>query len=1157
MRTILLNSTLRILAKGVAAAGGSLLLLLPVSVQACDDWVAKLVAVEGLVQKQRPQQHWQPVQYDNVICPGERLQVGANSRAALHLRNNTFTRVDADSIIHFPAQSTETRFWIELQQGVAHFISRIVHQFEVATPYVNAVVEGTEFIVSAQQQGAVSVLEGKVTAYNESGRASLEAGQQASAPSRQQPPERLNVPAATLVEWAIYYPPVLTLNELSGASTQEQAALQQALLALDNNRIDLALQALDPASASSALQLARAALLLQLGRMDEFQKINSAQLNATNAGLAHALQAVADVARNRLDTARHHADEAVSRAPEKAASWIALSYVQQGALQLDDAMASARKATRAQPDSVLARLRLSELYLAQGDVDAAHNTLATLPDSAGSHHAVPSAQGFVELFRLHPGKARQYFESALAQNSANPQNHLGLGLTLLREGKLEQGRQQIEYAVSLDPLRSVLRSYLGRAYFEEKRAGEAVKQWDLAKQFDPNDPTPYFYTGVHKLFANDPVGAIDELETSRELNDKRALYRSETLLQSDAASRSATLARAYNEVGYSRGVLLNGWDAVRRDPASAEGHRLLADHYAGDPRYETARVSELLQSQLWQPLSAYPLQPQLSEADISVVAGAGPQRPGLNEYHSLFTQDGAYGSVNGYGGSDGTWADDLVGSVLAGPIALSLGQYHFESDGWRENADQEQDVYSGLVQWQAAPSTQLQLEVRKLEWDRGDLTPRWEGKNTRYLYDNQERETQRISLTHFFNPRNAVAMFYSRQQFDNAQSQDVVGNVSEIQLDQDPETVEVQGVHLGKELRHVYGISRSRIDYGSSLDAGYSYVDETGLPTFITIDISAEEDLRQRQDDVYFYSYWNPAHFTTLQIGLAYSNMEAAGESVNRNVTTIEIPLIMFSETTEEISQADLDNSRDRWSPKFGVTFDLPANFSLRMAAFRTVSKTVAANQTLEPVTVAGFNQFYGDRDGLESRNGGLAIDYAADAGYTLGASFLRRLIEGTAIRDSVDTIETSSNEELGEVYAYIPVSRHVVLFTGYHHARLNSDQFSDAVDGISDARNQSIPLGIQLFADFPLSATLKTTYHQHRIGFNAGLEEQVYDENSAYVTDLTLKYILARRLGFVEAGILNASDEDTEIVQYKEGGESYLGFYPARMAYLRFNLNF
>ncbi len=38
---------------------------------------------------------------------------------------------------------------------------------------------------------------------------------------------------------------------------------------------------------------------------------------------------------------------------------------------------------------------------------------------------------------------------------------------MIRDGHLEEGRRQIEIAVALDPTNSLLRSYLGKAYYEE------------------------------------------------------------------------------------------------------------------------------------------------------------------------------------------------------------------------------------------------------------------------------------------------------------------------------------------------------------------------------------------------------------------------------------------------------------------------------------------------------------------------------------------------------------------------------------------------------------------------------------------------------------------------------------------------------------------
>jgi len=46
---------------------------------------------------------------------------------------------------------------------------------------------------------------------------------------------------------------------------------------------------------------------------------------------------------------------------------------------------------------------------------------------------------------------------------------LGLGLAKIREGELSEGSRDIEVAASLDPNNALVRSYLGKAYFEEKR----------------------------------------------------------------------------------------------------------------------------------------------------------------------------------------------------------------------------------------------------------------------------------------------------------------------------------------------------------------------------------------------------------------------------------------------------------------------------------------------------------------------------------------------------------------------------------------------------------------------------------------------------------------------------------------------------------------
>src|SRR5206468_10596056 len=104
---------------------------------------------------------------------------------------------------------------------------------------------------------------------------------------------------------------------------------------------------------------------------------------------------------------------------------------------------------------------------------------------------------------------------------------LGLGLAKIRDGNLEEGGRDLEVAASLDPNNSIIRSYLGKTYYEEKRTPLDEREYGVAKQLDPNDPTPWFYDAIAKQTTNRPVEALRDMEQAIQRNDNRAVYRSE------------------------------------------------------------------------------------------------------------------------------------------------------------------------------------------------------------------------------------------------------------------------------------------------------------------------------------------------------------------------------------------------------------------------------------------------------------------------------------------------------------------------------------------------------------------------------------------------------------------------------------------------------
>lgn len=1100
---------------------------------ACDDWLAKTVAVSGAVERQPAQTRWQPLPVNQVICPGDRVRVAANSRAALYLRNNTFMRLNENSIVYFPPPKQERGFWLEVNQGLVHFISRIVDRFEVSTPYVNAVVEGTEFIVSATpEQASVTVLEGQVKTSNKTGTVAVDAGHQIYATSRSGEFTRLAVKSQTGVEWAIFYPPVLTLEQIHDKNPDKQRLMENMARFAREGRPDLALQML-PADnlLDTHQQVARASLLLAVGKAEQAEAALEPLLKHEESPLVLALLSISASARNKNAQALAFANRAIKANPNLAAGHIARSYAQQARLQLQSALESATNATLAQPDNAVAWLRLSELQLVSGDLSGAEAALKHARTLTPDDIDVANQSGFIALFLLQLDKAEQHFRNALTHQSSHPQTRLGLGLTLLRKGELDEGRQQLEYAVSLDPSRSALRSYLGRAYFEEKRDSTAGKQWDLAKTFDPKDPTAYFYEGVQSLFANDPIDAIRQLESARDLTPQRAVYRSETLLQSDTATRSATVARAYGDVGFDQIALLNGSQALHQDATNAGGHRLLADRYASLPRHEAARVSELLQSQLWQPLTAYPLQPQLSESNLAIVKDLGPERPGLNEYHSLFTQNGVYTLLNTIAGSDNTWGDDAVVSALHGPLAFSVGQYHYDSDGFRDNADQQQDVYNGFAQWQLTPGTSLQFEARQFEWERGDLGIKLIGQASDNWRSTLEKDTLRLGMKHQFNPENAILVSAIEQTVDETINESPQpGLIIDTSIEQKQRMLEFQHVANIHNSSIISGIGSYRGPLEEKIVGTLELPPMPPLEEILTekVVFVDEESIVEHEN---IYSYWNHSisQAVSVLLGLSYN-------SINNR-------------TQDE----------DQWSPKLGLTANLTPNTLLRAAAFRTLKRDFAADQTIEPTQIAGFNQFLDDINAADAKNYGIALDSNIALDTWIGISSQIRKSD-YPVQSSVtdDIIRQNQDENWYSAYWYHLLTDFAALRVGYDYQKFEFEQPEGASDVLLALQSHRVPFSFRFFPGQRLSFAYGLNYYNQRIessilDIDTLTTAQISERKEVWVSNVSLEYKLPKRFGALSLGVENLTDKKEEIAV---ANTETLDFYPARFIFARIQLS-
>src|SRR5918996_4966587 len=119
-----------------------------VAADACEEWVAKVESVQGRVQVRRVGElQWTPVQRRDTFCPGDIIRVQERSRVAIVARNEAVYRLDANTTITITEPEPQQTFLLNLRRGAAYFFSHVPRRLKVITSFLNAGVEGTEFLV--------------------------------------------------------------------------------------------------------------------------------------------------------------------------------------------------------------------------------------------------------------------------------------------------------------------------------------------------------------------------------------------------------------------------------------------------------------------------------------------------------------------------------------------------------------------------------------------------------------------------------------------------------------------------------------------------------------------------------------------------------------------------------------------------------------------------------------------------------------------------------------------------------------------------------------------------------------------------------------------------------------------------------------------------
>ena len=1076
----------------------------PAAAHACESPVAKIVSVQGTVEWRRAAEtQWQAATPDQPLCPGDAIRVLARSRADVLQGNQTALRLNANTTITVEGTNQAGTSAVGLLQGATHFLSRRPANLEVHTPFTVAGVRGTEFFMQVGDDGThLSVFEGTVLAANQSGSLAVTSGQSAVAEPGKAPALRTVARPRDAVQWALYYPTVVYLHpdDLPAGAPWAQAARRSLELHAKGD-LQGALNAIRdvPADVHDGRVLAhRASLLLAVGSVAEATAdIDRAlRLKADDCN-ALALQAVIAVVQDEKAKAHDVAGRAVAACPRSAAPLIAQSFAQQAEFDLPGARKSLDQAVEAEPDNALAWARLAELRSSFGDLDEA---VVAAEKAAALAPALSRAQtvlGFVRLMEVKTAQARDAFTRAIASDQADPLPRLGLGLAKIREGQLDEGSRDLEVATSLDPNDSLVHSYLGKAYFEEKRSPIDEHQYGVAKELDPKDPTPWFYDAIAKQTTNRPVEALRDLQTAIDLNDNRAVYRSRLLLDADLAARSASLGRIYSDLGFQPLALVEGWKSVNVDPTNYSAHRFLADSYSALPRHEIARVSELLQSQLLQPLNITPIQPRLAEANLFQITSGGPAALSFNEFNPLFNRDQVTAQTTGLVGSNDTYAGEGVVAGVHDRVSFSAGYDHYTSNGFRPNNDQRDDMVDAFVQGEITPATSVQAEYRYRNREQGDLQLRFFPDDFRPdERQTLETNTYRVGARHAFSPTSIfLASFIYQQLDDTLEDQPPSPVVNQINVDGEKHSA-------GGELQHLY---RSR---PFKLVSGVGYFDVGGEDTFVTelaLDggVLRDEQLVDRDlkhTNIYAYSYIDVVPTVTFTVGGSADFVD--GESA------VE--------------------ARDQFNPKFGITWTPLARTTLRAAVFRALKRTLITEQTLEPTQVAGFNQFSDDGNSTESWRYGGAIDQTLTDDLFGGVEYSQRdLSVPFQFADPPNPVvvrEADWNERLARAYLLWAPHPWWAVRLEYLYERFERDR--DFTFGVAEVDTHRVPLGIGFFHPSGLSSWVTGTYFNQDGTFEPNPGEFRSGSDDFFIVDAALSYRLPKRYGFVSVGATNLFDK-------------------------------
>ena len=321
-------------------------------------------------------------------------------------------------------------------------------------------------------------------------------------------------------------------------------------------------------------------------------------------------------------------------------------------------------------------------------------------------------------------------------------------------------------------------------------------------------------------------------------------------------------------------------------------------------------------------------------------------------------------------------------------------------------------------------------------------------------------------------------------------------------------------------------------------------------PVFPGTNLVSESDQDINHKNAYVYAYIPWGDTLTITLGASYDDFESKETEVD-TLTFTGIPLPPQKTTTK------FHTDTNQFNPKFGLTWNVQPDTTLRAAGFRTVARSLSSSQTIEPTQVAGFNQFYDDPEGSEATRYGLAIDQIFTADLTAGAEYSWRDLE-VVISNDESTFDW--DEQFARAYLYWTPHPRLSASAEYQYEKFDRDPAFTGRLNATKVRTHKLPLGFNYFHPNGFIGKLSATFTDQKGDFSASgpgfISDATTEEESDdfWLVDASVGYRLPKRRGIVSLGVSNLFDESFNFVDTDPFNPRV---YPERLVFGRITLAF